>query len=359
MLRTMTRRSFAAVAAAAIWGTTAHNPGHADYRALPQAPSNAEWSLFRNRFINGEGRVIDTGNGNSSHSEGQGWALLMAEAHGDRATFDRVLAWTQRALKRPHDALHAWQWRPDRARPVEDGNNAADGDIFIAWALLRAAHRWQRPELRQMASAICEDLARLCIRQIAGRTVLLPAAFGFDHRDAVVVNPSYYVFPAFADFAALGGAENPWSALYNDGVTLLREARFGRWGLPPDWLRLPRAGGRPSIAPGWEPRFSYDAVRVPLYLAWAGMAREPAAAAAVAFWNQPGLAYQPAWVTLTDNRGAPYALNSGQQAVARMAGNLAPTAIALPSVAEADNYYAGALTLLSHIAMAERLPLLS
>jgi endo-1,4-beta-D-glucanase Y len=358
-MRTMTRRGFAVLAAVAICGTTRPNPGHADYRAVAQPPSDAEWILFRDRFVSPEGRVIDTGNGNTSHSEGQGWALLMSEAHDDRATFDRVLAWTLRSLKRPNDALHAWQWRPDRARPVEDSNNAADGDIFIAWAMLRASHRWQRPELRQIATDICNDLARLCIRPIAGRTVLLPAAFGFDHRDHVVANPSYYVFPAFADFAALGGANNPWTDLYRDGVAMLREARFGRFGLPPDWVRLPRAGGRPSIAPGWEPRFSYDAVRVPLYLAWAGMAREPAATAAVAFWNQPGRAFQPAWISLTDNIPAPYPLNSGQQAVARVAGNMAPAALPLPSVAEATDYYGAALTLLSHIAMAERLPLLA
>lgn len=355
----ITRRSVAALAAVAIWGTTARNPGHADYRPVFEVPCEAEWALFRARYVSPEGRVIDTGNGNSSHSEGQGWALLMAEAHGDRATFERVLSWTQRSLKRPYDALHAWNWRPNRAQPVEDGNNASDGDIFIAWALLRASQRWQQPQYREMAREICNDLARLCIRQIGGRFVLLPAAFGFEHRDHVVVNPSYYVFPAFSDFAALGGDGTPWHSLYQDGLSMLREARFGRWGLPPDWLRLPRAGGRPSIAPNWQPRFSYDAVRVPLYLAWAGLAREPAATAAVAFWNRTDMPYQPAWVMLTDNMPAPYALNSGQQAVNRLAGHMAPTRGPLPSVKEADNYYSAALTVLSHIAMAERLPLLA
>ncbi len=353
----ITRRSFAVLAAATIWGTTARTPGYADYFPAYAVPCESEWALFKARFVSPEGRVVDTGNGNTSHSEGQGWAMLMAETHNDRATFDRVLSWTQRSLKRPYDALYAWNWRPNRPQPVEDGNNASDGDVFIAWALLRASRRWQEPRFRDMAAEICNDLSRLCIRSIAGRTTLLPAAFGFEHRDHVVVNPSYYVFPAFADFAVFDGEAGTWHSLYRDGLAMLREARFGRWGLPPDWLRLPRSGGRPSIAPNWQPRFSYDAVRVPLYLAWAGLSREPAAAAAVAFWNQPGLPYQPAWVTLTDNSPAPYALNAGQQAINLLAGHAMPHPGQLPSVQAADNYYSAALTVLSHIAMAERLPL--
>src|SRR5690606_15934360 len=158
-----------------------------------------------------------TGNGNTSHSEGQGWALLMAEAHNDRATFDRVLAWTGRSLKRPYDSLHAWRWVPNQPRPVDDGNNATDRDTFIPRPLLRASRRWQRPELRQMASAICADLARLCIRPVAGRSILLPAAFGFEQRDSVVVNPSYYVFPALAAFISID-PDGPWLDVYKSGV---------------------------------------------------------------------------------------------------------------------------------------------
>ena len=38
----------------------------------------ADWLEFRRRFIMPDGRVIDTGNNNVSHSEGQGAALLFA-----------------------------------------------------------------------------------------------------------------------------------------------------------------------------------------------------------------------------------------------------------------------------------------
>ena len=46
-------------------------------------------------------------------------------------------------------------------------------------------------------------------------------------------------------------------------------AGMAKWMLPPDWLRVDRARtARSSIAPGWPPRFSWDAIRVPLHVAW-------------------------------------------------------------------------------------------
>ena len=44
------------------------------------AEATAEWQLFRNRFVDSEGRLIDTGNQGISHSEGQGWGLIFAAA---------------------------------------------------------------------------------------------------------------------------------------------------------------------------------------------------------------------------------------------------------------------------------------
>jgi endoglucanase len=351
----LTRRSFAVLAATAVWGAT-RTSSHAELGLSYPAPSPGEWALFRERFLLPNGRVVDTANGNSSHSEGQGWALLMAEAHDDRATFDRVLLWTRRELKRPYDSLHAWRWMPNRPMAVEDGNNASDGDIFIAWALARAARRWNRPELQEISTAICADLVRLCVRNVAGRTVLLPAAAGFERRDHVVVNPSYYVFPALADLAATAGG--PWMDIYRDGLLLLQEARFGRWGLPPDWVQLSRQGGRPSPASGWPPRFSYDAMRVPLYLAWGGLASEPAARAAVAFWTRGGMSYQPAWTEFPGDKLASYSLGPAHRAIAALAQSpVGP--VALPSVRDAQDYYSAALTVLSHMALAERLPSLA
>ncbi|MET0374182.1 MAG: glycosyl hydrolase family 8, partial [Rhizorhabdus sp.] len=68
--------------------------------APPPAPrrSPSAWDEFKRRFVLPEGRIADTGNGGISHSEGQGYGLVLAEAAGDRATFDRLLGWTEATL---------------------------------------------------------------------------------------------------------------------------------------------------------------------------------------------------------------------------------------------------------------------
>ncbi len=320
----------------------------------PEAPLKpTEWEAFCARYILPEGRVVDTANGGISHSEGQGWAMLCAERMDDRASFDRLLDWTRRTLPRPGDALFAWRYRPEaRGNKVEDTNNATDGDLMIAWALLRAGARWQDPGLTAEGKAIARDILRLLVRQVGEDVVLLPGARGFEQHGYVVVNPSYYTFPALPVLAR--AVPDPlWLRLAADGLKLLRRARFGRWGLPPDWLALPRGGGAPIPAPGWPPRFSYDAVRVPLYLAWAGLGREPVAASAARFWTDPRHPSPPAWADLSQDTVSPYAAPSGVRAIARLAvarAGAEGAATDMPSIADANDYYSAALTLLAHLA---------
>jgi endo-1,4-beta-D-glucanase Y len=37
------------------------------------------WRQYKDRFVTSEGRVVDNANGGISHSEGQGYAMLIAE----------------------------------------------------------------------------------------------------------------------------------------------------------------------------------------------------------------------------------------------------------------------------------------
>ena len=313
-----------------------------------------EWLAFCGRFLRPDGRVVDTSNGGVSHSEGQGWALLCAERAEDRATFDQVLGWTRRSLARRGDALFAWRWRPDGAGgAVDDPNNATDGDLMIAWALLRAGQRWRDGDYTAQGVAVARDVLRLLVRQVGDETVLLPGAAGFEQREHVVLNPSYYAFPALRALAQ--AVPDPlWLKLAADGLGLLRRARFGRWGLPPDWVALSRAGGRAAPAPGWPPRFSYDAVRVPLYLAWAGLGREPAVANAVRFWADPQHRRLPAWADLASDGVSPYGAPAGIRAIVQLAttrnGEGGAAFQSLPSVDETRDYYSAALTLLVRLA---------
>ena len=312
--------------------------------------ARGDWRAFATRFVAADGRVVDIGNGGVTHSEGQGYGLLFAEHFDDRATFDSVLAWTRRGLKRPNDSLHSWRYRPGAAVPVDDPNNATDGDLLIALALLRAGQRWGSQRYVDLGCAIGADILANCVAEVGDAKVLLPAAFGFQHPGRVVINPSYYLFPALAALADYV-PDPAWEALRADGVRLLRRARFGPARLPADWVQIDN-GSLDRLAPaqGWPARFGWDAVRVPLNLAWAGLTGEPALASAAAFWA--GNEGPPAWVDLETGALAPYAACRGVAAVAELtraahAGDAAPD---LPHVADTDDYYSAALVLLSRIA---------
>ena len=224
------------------------------------------WATYKSRFISG-GRVVDTGNGRISHSEGQGYGMLLAESNGDQAMFSQIWNWTAQHLSRSEDHLFSWRWRPlFRAGFIDDHNNAADGDLLIAWALLRGADRWKTSEWRGKALAILNDVKRKLIRTSRFGPLLLPGVDGFQKPDGVVVNLSYWLFPAFKAFGRADHDSN-WSALEQSGLQLLSRARFGALQLPPDWLSV--NGDKVSVARDFEAVYGYNAVRIPLYLAWA------------------------------------------------------------------------------------------
>ncbi|WP_338662798.1 glycosyl hydrolase family 8 [Pararoseomonas sp. SCSIO 73927] len=313
------------------------------------------WASFKARFLSPEGRVIDNNNNNQSHSEGQGWGLSLAEHFDDRAAFDRMLLWTRRNLRRDSDFLHSWRWLPDRQPPVQDSNNATDGDLFIASALLKGGRRWSDPALTEEGTAIARDVLRLLVRRAGGHLVLLPGARGFEHRDHVVLNPSYYSYPAIA--AVAEAVPDPaWLRVASDGLRLLRSARFGRWGLSPDWLAVSRLNGRVAPAPGWPARFSYDAVRVPLWLAWAGLSDEAAVAAPLNFWSDASLRQMPAWADLSNDSVAPYAAGPGVREIGRFAALQRGLRWDRggPEPAHDRDYYDTALALLAQMGAAER-----
>ena len=317
------------------------------------AATTAEWQLFRSRFVDPVGRLVDTGNKGISHSEGQGWGLIFAAAFDDRETFDRVLAWTRRVLKRRNDNLHAWRYRPTATPPVDDPNNATDGDLYIAHGLLLAHARWRHEPYQQLAVAIGRDLLRHTVRRPHGRPVMLPGVAGFESAAGLVLNPSYFTLPIFAALDRVMPGEG-WPQISREALELMRRARFGAWGLTPDWVLMPPAASAPLRLPSaWPPRFSFDAVRAPLALAWAGVTTHPALLGANAFWSDRRWTVPPAWVDLVTGNTAEFPATAGIRAIAafvaaRIAGGGA--VVTLPSINALQDYYSASLTLLVRVA---------
>jgi len=235
-----------------------------DREPAPSLLQQADWLAYKEHFISEDGRVLDNGQAQNSHSEGQGYGMLLAVAFDDRATFQRVWQWTRTHLQVRNDYLFAWLWSAKEDR-VADENNATDGDVMIAWALQRAARRWSDDAYRTSAEQIVHSLASLQIR-VNGKLFLLPGKQGFYSDEELVLNPSHFVLPAFRELAGLD-QHMDWPGLYRDALDLMRKNRFSEWKLVPDWVDM-RQGGRP-----WSRReayFSYNAIRIPLFAAWVG-----------------------------------------------------------------------------------------
>ncbi|MBU6428445.1 MAG: glycosyl hydrolase family 5, partial [Cyanobacteria bacterium REEB65] len=162
--------------------------------------------------------------------------------------------------------------------------------------------------------------------------------------DGLVVNLSYWIFPALAACQRVD-PDPIWASVGHTGQALMAKAHFGRWGLPPDWLDL---GPPLRPAPGFKPRFGYDAVRIPLNLMWG---RCPASALAPfrGYWGYFVTApFLPAWTDLTDDAVESYDASVGIHAVvaATMAYG-ADHAAVLPSWHEPMDYYSASLLLLT------------
>lgn len=231
---------------------------------------SAVWQRYQARFVSPEGRIIDTANAGISHSEGQGYGLLLAVAAGDRAAFNHILAWTNKNLFVRKDHLAAWRWKDGHVAEA-DQNNATDGDILIAWALAEAADYWNEPKYFNQAKLIAADVVSKLIDPATPAGVLLkPALEGFSanqHANGPVINLSYWVYPAFGRMRQLAPEAN-WSGLEATGLNLSDSAGFGNYRLPSDWSAL--GSGQPTPAEGFDDAFGYNAIRIPLYVYWAG-----------------------------------------------------------------------------------------
>ncbi len=319
--------------------------------AWPAEAAVRDWSVYCERFVTPDGRVVDTGNGGVSHSEGQGYAMLLAIAFRDPVRFERLWRWTRTHLQVRDDHLLAWRWVPGGVpAPVADRNDAADGDLLVAWALARAAATWAVPRYREAARAIALDVLGKLVQSHGRATILLPGAEGFVDAGTVTVNLSYWVFPALRALAEVAPAP-AWQALAASGLALLEAARFGRFGLPPDWLAL----DPPRPAPGFPARFGYDAVRIPLYLVWAGIDRHPVLAAVTAY-AAAHRGEPPATLDLVTGTGSPEPLPAGGRAVLALAARAGGPAPALPRLDATMDYYSASLLLLAKLAWAERFP---
>jgi endoglucanase len=243
----------------------------------PDNPLAGPWAAWKAAYLSDEGRVVDTLQQGASHSESQGYGLVLAAMFGDNDTFDRIYGWTESNLAIRSDALLAWRWLPADSGGVPDLNNASDGDLFYCWGLVIRAQRDGSQDLMDRARAIAADLVAKCVvlsPDGSGRLVLLPAAQGFSDENGVIINPSYYM-PLAMRVIANATATPALATCAADGAAIMQ--LLSREGPMPDWIGIgPQGFFLPSRQ---SDRNGYEAMRVALFFIWSGNANQPAVSA--------------------------------------------------------------------------------
>ena len=266
------------------------------------------WQSYCRHFIKSDGQVVIPEEGGGTISEAQAYALLRAVWANDATVFNLVYAWTYEKLSRVRahgDSLLAWRWGklPDGSWGVLDANSATDGDLDYALALVLAARKGWRappglPDYREEARRVQADILAKEVVALPGGDLLLTPGNWHELKPPYLVNPSYFSPAAYRLFASVSGETDREGTA--EGVGAVREpplqpdveltnnrAQWGRLrqstykllgqlthglegqtgaGLFPDWCRVD-ADGRITSAPGKDPRFGWEAVRLPFRVA--------------------------------------------------------------------------------------------
>lgn len=270
----MNRRRFLTVLSATLAAPAGLSAqGHLQTADLASTAGSV-WEAWKSAYLLADGRVVDRLQQNASHSEGQGYGMVLASEFADQDAFRRMFDWTERNLAIRPDGLLAWRFLPDQMDRIPDHNNATDGDLFYAWGLLRAARRFNDRAYMTRATDIARVLAEKTLVQSPagdGTLLMLPAVHGFQHDGRVVMNPSYLMPLAMRELAAATGVPAlAVAAQQGEALTL----RLAETGLVPDWIEVSATGIGPAA--GFSAHTGYEAMRVPLFLIWSGLNRHPA-----------------------------------------------------------------------------------
>ncbi|MDQ0316924.1 glycosyl hydrolase family 8 [Amorphus orientalis] len=253
------------------------------------AITSDEWARYARAYVQPSGRVVDFENGQISHSEGQGYGMLLAVEAGARPDFERIWSFARDEMRMGPGPLFYWKWNPFSVNPIEDPNDASDGDILIAYALLLAGLKWEEPAFVDEAAAIIGAVADQLVYRRREATLLSPGIRGFgeqDQPDGPIVNLSYWIYPAFPYFN-LVLPDPRWRGLIETGLGLTAASGAGRSVLPPNWSSVANPF-RPQPAGNFPPLSSYDAVRIPLYLLFSGVVPREQLVPFDRAWNGPG-----------------------------------------------------------------------
>jgi endoglucanase len=219
---------------------------------------------FLSRYLAADGRVVRSDQGGDTVSEGQAYAMLLTAATGDRGRFRRIWEWTRTHLQR-RDGLLSYRWSKGA---VADPQPAADADLDAAHALLIAGRRFRDRALRRAGVRIGKSILARETMATAQGPVLVAGLWAEAQR---TVNPSYFSPAAFQELSRATG-DPRWAQLEFNSYRIVDELTAAPPDVPPDWATVDANGhASPRQAPtGEEPRFGFEALRIPIRMVGAG-----------------------------------------------------------------------------------------
>ena len=244
------------------------------------ASKRAAATRFLSRYVASDGRVIRHDQGGDIVSEGQAYAMLIAEAARQPALVRTIWSWTSAHLGRS-DGLFAS--RATGSGQIQDPQSATDADILLAFALLRYTGPDQatlnRAGRRVAAAVLTQETVTLPDGgplPVAGPWAKLTAP--------PTVDPSYLMPGVFVALARLTG-DDRWSRAADTAIALIGDLTAGGHRLPPDWAQLKGdrlvAIASPSGRAGVQ--YGFDAERLPIWFATA--CSSTARRLAVSWWH--------------------------------------------------------------------------
>ena len=239
------------------------------------------WEHYTARFLDPQGRIIDSSAEDRTTSEGQAYAMFFALVDNDRPHFEKLLNWTEINLAGGDLTLHlpAWSWgkASDGSWKVLDPNPASDADLWMAYTLMEAGRLWHTPRYSDLGEVMATRIAKTEVVFVPGAgTVLIPGPQGF-HPDpnTWLLNPSYMP-PFILHYLAENAPPGPWKSALDAQPDFLRHSAPA--GFVMDWVSasttLTPSATPQELAQGKRdavPVGSYDAIR--FYL-WLGMSSD-------------------------------------------------------------------------------------
>jgi len=224
------------------------------------------WESYKKQFLQKDGRIIDYHQKSISHSEGQGYGLLLALDFNDEISFKSIWLWTKNNLQRSDDNLFSWSWGKDENNnwQVLDPNNATDGDVLIAYALMLAAKKWSEKTYHLEALDITQSIVDKLQITVNKKIFLLPGEYGFTDKKHVRLNPSYQILSAY-DLFSTHSNHKTWIKIKQDANWLIQQSFNEATNLPADWLWFDLQSGALIKR---SPQFGYEAIRIYLYQFW-------------------------------------------------------------------------------------------